>query len=251
MMNKLFDLELFFESSPDLLCVAGADGYFKKINAAVIVTLGYTREELFSRPIDAFIYAEDREMTALRRKNLIAGIPLLNFDNRYVTKSGELVWLSWTSVPIAGKNLIFAIAKNISYKKKIEEYRRIDAIMSKLDPTVHSTDLESMDQADQRWLVALESRIRQLLGKADITIGSLALEIGVSERQLFRKIKSATGLTPNKYIRIIRFHLAKEALKTGRYRTVAELSHIAGFRTPGYFSRLFKEVYGMEVNTFL
>ncbi len=51
-----FNLELFFELSPDLLCVAGYDGYFKKINPTVSKTLGYTDEELFARPIDDFVH---------------------------------------------------------------------------------------------------------------------------------------------------------------------------------------------------
>nr|WP_255487050.1 PAS domain-containing protein [Mucilaginibacter sp. SP1R1]MBB6152586.1 PAS domain-containing protein [Mucilaginibacter sp. SP1R1] len=41
-----FNLELFFELSPDLLCVTGYDGYFKKINPTVSKTLGYTNEIL-------------------------------------------------------------------------------------------------------------------------------------------------------------------------------------------------------------
>ncbi len=62
-----FNLELFFELSPDLLCVAGYDGYFKKINPTVSKTLGYTDEELFSRPIDSFVHPEDRVITSKKR----------------------------------------------------------------------------------------------------------------------------------------------------------------------------------------
>src|ERR1700710_1012828 len=91
-----FNLELFFELSPDLLCVAGYDGYFKKINPTVSKTLGYTDEELFARPIDSFVHPEDRVITSKKRGKIIEDNALLNFDNRYITKSGEIVWLSWT-----------------------------------------------------------------------------------------------------------------------------------------------------------
>jgi len=118
-----FNLELFFELSPDLLCVAGYDGYFKKINPTVSKTLGYTNEELFSKPIDSFVHPDDRDITSKKRRNIIKDNAMHNFENRYVTKSGEIVWLAWTSMPIKSEQVVFAIAKNITHKKKIEEDR--------------------------------------------------------------------------------------------------------------------------------
>src|ERR1700760_2729395 len=92
--SEVYNPELFFELSPDLLCIAGYDGYFKKINPTVSKVLGYTNEELFARPIDSFVHPEDRGLTAKKRDNIKKDNPLLNFENRYVTKSGEIVWLS-------------------------------------------------------------------------------------------------------------------------------------------------------------
>src|ERR1700761_2387639 len=120
---ETFNLELFFELSPDLLCVAGFDGYFKKINPTVSKTLGYTNEELFSRPIDSFVHPDDRQQTHDKRENIKKDNALLNFENRYVTKTGEIVWLAWTSMPIKSDRVVFAIAKNITHKKKLEEER--------------------------------------------------------------------------------------------------------------------------------
>jgi PAS domain S-box-containing protein len=122
--DTLFDLEYFFNLSPDLLCIAGYDGYFKKINPAVSKTLGYSDQELFARPINSFVHPDDQEITSKNRQSITEGQPLINFENRYVTKSGEIVWLSWTSMPIKRDKMVFAIAK-IIYKKKLEEYWRI------------------------------------------------------------------------------------------------------------------------------
>jgi PAS domain S-box-containing protein len=121
--TEAFNLALFFDMSPDLLCIAGYDGYFKKINPTVSKTLGYTNEELFARPIDDFVHIDDRGITAKKRDNIKKNNPLLNFENRYVTKSGEIVWLSWTSMPIESEQVVFAIAKNITHKKKLDEDR--------------------------------------------------------------------------------------------------------------------------------
>ena len=120
-----FLLEHFFELSNDLFCIAGYDGYFKKINPAVSKLLGYSNEELFSNPISTFIHPDDREITSKFRNELKKNNPLLNFENRYVTKSGEIVWLSWTSMPIDNEKLVYAIAKNITHNKKQEEERNL------------------------------------------------------------------------------------------------------------------------------
>ncbi|MFA5330409.1 MAG: PAS domain-containing sensor histidine kinase [Prolixibacteraceae bacterium] len=117
MSDSNFKYELFFELSPDLLCIAGFDGYFKKINAAVSNTLGYTMEELYSKPINDFVFCADKRATQLVRNELKNSKTLYNFENRYRTKSGEIIWLSWTALPVESDQLVFAVAKNITHKK--------------------------------------------------------------------------------------------------------------------------------------
>jgi CheY-like chemotaxis protein len=108
-----------------------------------------------------------------------------------------------------------------------------------------------LSPADLSWLEELETLVRKYTGKTDLTLAALSYELAISERQLFRRIKSITGLTPNKYIRAIRLQIAREAIESGKYRTIAEVSHTAGFDTPAYFSKLFKEHYGRDVNELL
>ncbi|UZD21665.1 PAS domain-containing sensor histidine kinase [Algoriphagus halophytocola] len=123
-MNPEFsNYSVFFDQTPDLVCIAGYDGYFKKINPAVPQALGYTYEELYSKPIKEFIHPADRDKTATVRDELLRDTTLTNFENRYLTKSGEIVWLSWTSQPIADSQVVFAIAKNITQKKQLENDR--------------------------------------------------------------------------------------------------------------------------------
>ncbi|MBF6640675.1 PAS domain S-box protein [Flavobacterium sp. J49] len=115
--------EIFFDISADLFFIAGYDGYFKKVNPAVCKLLGYTESELLSRPINEFIYPEDLEKTIQSRELVKSGKPLLHFENRYITKSGEIVWLAWTSMPHINHELVYAIAKDVTYRKKIEVER--------------------------------------------------------------------------------------------------------------------------------
>lgn len=120
-----FNYELLFQLSPDLLCIAGYDGYFKKINPAVSKALGYSMEELYSRPINDFVYQDDKEVTLKARAELTSAKPLFNFENRYQAKTGEIVWLSWTSMPLDSERIIFAVAKDITHKKRLEAERNV------------------------------------------------------------------------------------------------------------------------------
>lgn len=121
--DPLYKFEHFFELSPDLLCIAGFDGYFRRINPAVSKLLGYTNDELLSQPISNFVFDSDKVITKASRDVVLNSAPLLNFENRYQTKDGEIVWLSWTSMPAPNDQLIYAIAKNITAKKRLEQER--------------------------------------------------------------------------------------------------------------------------------
>ncbi|MES2330544.1 MAG: PAS domain-containing sensor histidine kinase [Bacteroidota bacterium] len=110
----------FFEMTPDLVCIAGKDGFFKQVNKAVIDKLGYTEEELFAAPIASFVHPEDRDLTSSERSDLLNGKVLINFENRYVTKQGKDIWLAWTSIYFPDDRIVFAIAKDVTQRKHIE-----------------------------------------------------------------------------------------------------------------------------------
>lgn len=109
-----------FERTPDMICIVDKEGWFRQVNQAVLHTLGYSREELLARPVAALIHPDDLERTRLKRNDLLNNDPLINFQNRYISKDGSVVWLQWTSVYIPEKEIVFAIAKNITAQKKAE-----------------------------------------------------------------------------------------------------------------------------------
>ncbi len=118
-----YSLTPFFDLSHDLLCIAGFDGYFKRVNPAVCKVLGYTEGELLSKPISYFQHPDDKEVTQKYREPILYGKSLKNFENRYITKRGDIVWFAWTSIPVKDEELIYAIAKDITHKKKHEAER--------------------------------------------------------------------------------------------------------------------------------
>lgn len=123
--DRFDNFEKFFDLSGDLLCIAGYDGYLKRVNPAVSKLLGYSNQELYAKPINSFVYEPDLKNTIATREEVYKNIPLLNFENRYLTKAGEIVWLSWTSMPVVSEKLVYAIAKNITHTKRIEEERNL------------------------------------------------------------------------------------------------------------------------------
>ena len=161
MDNTNFKYELFFELSPDLMCIAGYDGYFKKINASVSRLLGYSMEELYSRPINDFVHCADKRSTQKARNELTKLKPLFNFENRYVKKNGEIVWLSWTSLPVESENLVFAVAKDITHTKKQEADR--SNLLTKLANT--NEDLKQLTYTTSH---DLRSPVNNLLAVLDL-----------------------------------------------------------------------------------
>ena len=116
-------LKHFFESSVDMLCIANFKGFFVDVNPAFIKLLGYTKEELLSRKINDFVYKHDKESTQDVREGIHKNEKLINFQNRYVTKSGKVVWLSWSAVPVEEDEMVYAIAKDVTHEIRIRDER--------------------------------------------------------------------------------------------------------------------------------
>jgi PAS domain S-box-containing protein len=116
--NQLFDHSL------DMLAVAGFDGYFKQINPAWTEILGWSKEELYSRPWLDFVYADDRPATVRSGELLSRGEAVLGFENRYRCKDGTLRWLTWNSFPSIKDKTIFAVARDTTLRRRTEEELR-------------------------------------------------------------------------------------------------------------------------------
>lgn len=126
------DYQRLFELSLDLLCVAGLDGFFQKVNPAWTRVLGWSEAELLSRPVADFMHPEDRERTLQARAELAKGIVLRGLENRYMCRDGSHRWLSWQSAVEIGANKVFAVARDITEQRRRDrEY----LILSKLEST--------------------------------------------------------------------------------------------------------------------
>ena len=131
------DLDRFFTFSLDLLCIAGFDGFFKRLNPAWEKTLGFTREEILARPWLDFVHPEDVEKTIAEAQKLMTGLPTVSFENRYRCRDGTYRWLLWTVTPAISGKLLYAAARDITSRKNTEE--DLEKSVSLLAATLEST----------------------------------------------------------------------------------------------------------------
>jgi PAS domain S-box-containing protein len=114
------ELSRYFTVSLDLFCIAGFDGYFKRLNPAWERTLGFSQVELLARPYLEFVHPDDREATRAEAQKIAGGADTISFENRYLCKDGSYRWLMWKSTPVPGQGLVYASARNITARKQDE-----------------------------------------------------------------------------------------------------------------------------------
>ena len=83
------EAERYFTLSPEMVILAGFDGYWKRANPAVEAVLGYNEHEALARPFMEFVHPDDRERTEEQARRVVGGATALAFENRIVCKDGS------------------------------------------------------------------------------------------------------------------------------------------------------------------
>jgi PAS domain S-box-containing protein len=112
------EVERIFDLSVDLLCIAGLDGRFKRVNPAFERTLGYTTQELLSRPLLDFVHPDDRARSAEAMETLGRGQKLVQFENRYMCADGSMRWLQWSTRPMPEEGLVYGAARDVTDSRR-------------------------------------------------------------------------------------------------------------------------------------
>ena len=184
----------FFVESFDLLCIAGFDGMFKHVNPAWQQVLGWTPEELQSRPFLDFVHPDERAATLAQMANLAKGAATISFENRYRCKNGAWKWLQWTARPSPLRRKIYAIARDVTAQKRMER-----ASLDTLDRERRRIGRELHDGLcqDLAAVSALSVTLARRLGPKVAAESAAAREIGSLIRASIKQARElARGFDP-------------------------------------------------------
>ncbi|MCP9237347.1 ATP-binding protein [Lewinella sp. JB7] len=130
---------------------------------------------------------------------------------------------------------------NIRIENLIESRRRLRARYAGAGSVTEATP-GTPESREDVFIRKLHDLICERLDEADFGVSELAAAAGLSQMQLYRKIKAITGKTPSRFIRSFRLTRGMVLLRTGEY-TVSEIAYRVGFSDPSYFSRTFQQEY--------
>ncbi len=112
----------------------------------------------------------------------------------------------------------------------------------KVPPEIRSAMLRN--EQDSLFVKRLDSIVYSRLGEQDLSVDKVAGLLHLGRTIFYKKVRGTTGYTPNEYIRVIRLRKAAELLKESE-KNVSEVAYAVGFDNPYYFSKCFKEQFGM------
>lgn len=120
-LDELRNFEILFNQSEDLLCIAGTDGFFKKVNPAFTALLGWDTATLLKTSYFDLIHPQDIEDTRMLVSKLALGQPANNFVSRFKSNSGEYFYIQWNIRPDPATGNLIGIGRNITTLKIIED----------------------------------------------------------------------------------------------------------------------------------
>jgi eukaryotic-like serine/threonine-protein kinase len=135
----------FFDLSVDLFCVAGLDGFFRRVNENFYRVLGYAESELLAKRFVDFVHPDDREATLTEVSRLSRGETTLRFRNRYIRVDGMALWLEWNARAVPEEGVIYAVARDVTERVRLENdlaksRRDVDDFMENANVPLHRVD---------------------------------------------------------------------------------------------------------------
>lgn len=150
--------------------------------------------------------------------------------------------------PFESEELLIRIAHILKLYQQKVAFRQEE---NKLAVPTKEVAINSMSSADAKWLEKMEEWVMANIQDDRLSVSMLCDAMMVSERQLQRKVKLLTGMSPNQYIRNARLYAAYDLLNTQKFATVSEVAHAVGFSDKSYFSEIFLDLFGKKPSEML
>ena len=162
------ELDHFFATSHDLMCIAGYDGYFLRVNPAWQNLLGHPEADLLSQPFVTYVHPDDLERTVAETASLAEGKATVAFENRYRCSDGSYRWLAWNATPEPRQGRIYAVARDITVQRA--EYDARTSLAAIVDGTADAIIGKTLDGTITSWNPAAERiygyRAEEVVGRS-------------------------------------------------------------------------------------
>jgi len=184
-----------------------------------------------------------------------------------VTLSIEILppwWLTWWFISLA--SILFFLLLYFFYKSKVHFYKlREQELEQKVSERTHSlmqtrrdleekekelAKLKAMNEQEREFVCKMTQIVEDNLQNPQFDVDMFCSLAAMSRANLFRKLKATTGHSASAFTREIRIRQALQLLKQHKY-TVNEVAFLVGFSDPNYFSRCFKEMYGVSPSNYI
>lgn len=182
--QKTEELDRFFNLSPDLLRIAGTDGYSMLLNPSWERILGHTREELMSKQFFDLVHPEDLNKTREIVSTVASQQKVAHFENRYRCKDGTYRWLEWTTAP-AGRT-IYSAGRDITERKLADEalqerMRQIEELKQRLESENVYLQEEVKFLVEHSEIVGQSGAIKRILAQVQQVAGTDATVLVLGE----------------------------------------------------------------------
>jgi PAS domain S-box-containing protein len=208
------EADTYFTLSIDLLCVAGSDGRFQRVNPAWEDALGWTTDELVAKPYMDFVHPDDRAASVREAEARRQGKPTMALENRYRRKDGSYRWLMWNATPLVNGRT-YAMARDVTDARETRE-----ALLRAKDDAERSTKFK--DQFLSTMSHELRTPLNAVLGFSDLLADERYGPLNDRQRRYINHIHNGG----KHLLRLINDILDLSKIEAGRLQLAIEMVHL-------------------------